>query len=142
MGVIHGGTVIEGAAQRIRRASGALGEADTGGGVVSWQNPEDVAIIVTRLVLDITTKATAACTLDAGPGATATTVSDTLIDGLDANAAAGVFDSIEDQGTNGKSTARLDENGGTTDYLTVSKKTGAAAGIVGSYHIFYILTDE
>ena len=142
MGVIHGGTVIEGAAQRIRRASGALGSADTGGGVVSWQNPEDVAIIVTRLVLDITTKSTAACTLDAGPGATATTVADTLIDGLDANAAAGVFDNIEDQGTNGKSTARLDEAGGTTDYLTVSKKTGAAAGIVGNYHIFYILTDD
>lgn len=141
MGVIHGGTVIEGAAERVRRASGSLAAVATGGGVFAWQNPEDVAIIVTRVILDVTTKTTGACTVDVGPGATATTVADELMDGLDVGTAAGVFDNIENQGTDGKSTARLAANGGAVDYVTGSEASGAIAGIVGTFHIFYILTD-
>lgn len=141
MGVIHGGTVIEGAAQRIRRVSVALSDDTGAGGMLGWQNPEDVAIIVTRLVLDITTEATGAAIANFGPAANATTSSDTLLDGVDIGAAAGVFDNIENQGTNGKSTARLDEAGGTTDYLTGSAESDPA-DLVGTAHIFYILTDD
>ncbi|MDD5220645.1 MAG: hypothetical protein PHV11_08770, partial [Candidatus Bipolaricaulis sp.] len=52
----------------------------TAGGVLSLANPEGAAIIVTRLILDITTDATGSGTVDAGIAATAATSSDTLID--------------------------------------------------------------
>lgn len=112
----------------------ALAAVTGGGGALSLANPEGADLIVTRLVLDITTKATAACTLDAGVGSGATTSYDNLIDGLDVNAAAGVFDNVEDQGTNGKSAVRWESDG----YLTVSEKTGAIAGLVGNAYIEYV----
>jgi hypothetical protein len=112
----------------------ALGALDAGGGVLAWANPESTSIIVTRLVLDITTKATGACTLDAGTTASsATTVVDTLIDGVDAGTAIGTFDNISDASTNGKSRQKL----ATGKWVTVSMKTGAAAGIVGFAYIHY-----
>lgn len=138
MTVISGGNVIAGAAERIRYAKVALGEATGAGGMLAWQNPEEVAIIVIRLVLDITTEATGAAIANFGPAANATTSSDTLIDGVDIGTAAGVFDNIEDQGTNGKSTARMDENGGTNDYLTGSGESDPA-DLVGTAHIYYII---
>lgn len=114
----------------------ALGAADTGGGVLSWQNPEAVSIIITRIVLDVTTAATAACTIDVGTTATnATTSVDNLIDGLDINAAAGVFDNITDKGTNGKARQKLAAG----KWVTGSKASGAAAGTVGSAYIHYSL---
>jgi len=102
--------------------------------VLSLLNPEGVDLIITRLVLDVTTVATAACTLDAGVAAAATTSNDTLIDGLDVNAATGVFGNIDDQGTNGQSVIRWESD----YYLTISMKTGAAAGLVGNGYIEYI----
>lgn len=140
MTVIHGGEVIAGGAQRIRRVSVALSDDTGNAGMLSWQNPEDVAIIVTRLILDITTEATGAATADFGSDGDGTGSSDTLIDGVDVGAAAGVFDNVGDAGTNG-GIVRLDEAGGTTDYIT---GTGNAdpADLVGTAHIFYILTDD
>lgn len=115
----------------------ALAALDTGGGVLAWQNSEEGAsIIVTRIILDITTKATAACTLDAGTTATsAATSSDNLIDGLDANAAIGTFDNLSNAGTNGKARQKLADG----KWVTISKATGAAAGIVGYAYIEYIV---
>ena len=89
------------------------------------------------MVLDVTTVATAACTLDVGIDGDGTGSSDILLDGLDVNAAAGVFDNIADKGTNGKERQRLDAKGGTTDYVTASKASGATAGLVGNAYIFY-----
>lgn len=113
--------------------SGSLAALDTGGGVVGIANPEDVDIIVTRVVLDVTTKTTAACTLDGGIAAAITTSSDNLIDGLDVNAATGVFGNIQNKAGNGKELQRWDSD----EFFTLSKKTGAAAGLVGSYFIEY-----
>ena len=115
----------------------ALAAADAAAGVLSWQNPESSAIVITRMVLDVTTAATAACTLDVGTDGDGTGSSDVLLDGLDVNAAAGVFDNIADKGTNGKECQRLDAKGGTTDYVTASKASGATAGLVGNAYIFY-----
>lgn len=112
----------------------ALAALDTGGGVLSLANPEGADIIVTRLILDVTTKTTAACTVDAGIAAAATTVSDNLIDGQDVNAATGVFGNIDDQGTNGQSVQKW----GSAEFLTVSMKTGAAAGLAGYAYVEYI----
>jgi hypothetical protein len=112
----------------------ALAALDTGGGVVSLANPEGADLIITRFLINVITVATAACTLDAGVAAAATTVSDSLIDGQDVNGATGVFDNFDDQGTNGQSCVLWPS----AQYLTVSKKTGAAAGLAGFAYIEYV----
>jgi len=121
----------------LKCARAALGAADAAGGILAWQNPETSAIIVVRIVFDVTTKSTAACTVDAGSAADGTTSADNLMDGIDVGTATGVFDNIDDKGTNGKSKRRLDAKGGTTDFITGSKATGAAAGLKGNAYIFY-----
>lgn len=113
----------------------ALAAVDTGGGVFSWQNPEDAAIIVERVVIDVTTASTGACTIDVGVTATsATTVVDNLLDGQSV-AAVATLDNIENQGTNGKSVGRLASG----KWVTASVASGASAGLVGSAYIHYIL---
>lgn len=113
----------------------ALADADTGGGVLSLANPEGVDVLITRLIINVTTVATAACTVDAGVAAAATTSADDLIDGLDVNGATGCFDNIDDQGTNGQSVLAWDSD----QYLTISMKTGAAAGLVGDAYVEYVV---
>jgi hypothetical protein len=110
----------------------ALGHADTAGGVLSLANPEGIDLIVTKLVIDVTTAATAACTVDAGIAANGTTSADNLIDGQDVNAASGAFGSPS--GSNGKS-AKFWKS---TEYLNISKASGAAAGLAGYAYIEYI----
>lgn len=102
------------------------------GGVLKLANPEGVALIVTRLILDITTASTGAATVDAGIAADATTGSDTLIDGLSV-ATAGVYDNVENQGTNGKAAVKWP----TTGYLQITASADTA-GMVGYAYIEYI----
>lgn len=111
----------------------ALAALDAAGGVLALANPEGADIIVKRIILDVTTKSTAACTVDAGIAANGTTSNDTLLDGLDVGTAAGVFDNIENQGTNGVGAKKWTS----AQYLTISKATGAAAGLVGNAYIEY-----
>ena len=115
----------------------ALVAADGAGGMLSWQNPETSAIVVTRVVIDRTTKTTAACTADSGSAANGTTSSDNLMDGVNMNAAEAIEDNEEDKGTNGKGRQRLDAKGGSTDFITGTTASGAAAGLVGNAYIFY-----
>lgn len=111
-----------------------LGVLDTAGGVVSWANPHNYSIIISRVEVDATTKSTAACTLDIGTTATtATTSSDNLLDGLDVGTAAGIFDSVTDKGTNGKTRQKIASG----KWVTASKASGAAAGLVGYIYIHY-----
>ena len=109
--------------------------ATTGaGGSAAVANPEGRTVYVTACILNITTKTTGACTLDAGIAANATTSADDLIDGLDANAAAGVFSNLLNPGSNGKA----GQPWAAGEYLTVSEKTGAIAGLVGEVIVKYI----
>lgn len=116
--------------------TGAQIHAGTGG-VVAWQNPEGVDIIVQKALLDLTTQSTGACTLDIGVTATsATTTSDTLLDGIDVNAATGLFDSSDpalDSGANAH--AQVVAAG---KWITVDEKTGDATGLVANLIVFYI----
>lgn len=106
------------------------------GGVISWVNPEPVAIIIARVLIDITTIATGACTFDIGTTTvSALTTSDNLIDGLDVNSATGLFDNITDKGTNGKSKQKLS----TAKWVTLDEKTGDATGLVGNLYITYLV---
>lgn len=117
--------------------TGAAIHAGTGG-VVAWQNPESSSILVLRAVLNLTTVATGACTLDIGVTATgATTTSDTLLDGIDANSAIGVFDSMDsllDSAANAH--AQLLASG---KWVTVDEKTGDATGLVAKLYIQYVV---
>jgi hypothetical protein len=118
----------------LKKATGNLAAVDTAGGVFSWANPETSEILVEHVALKVTTKTTAACTVDVGTTATnATTLSDNLIDGKDINAAAGTFSNLESGGTNGKAGQRLAAG----KWVTGSVASGASAGLVGTYEIYY-----
>lgn len=110
--------------------------SDSAGGVFAWQNHHSESVIVTRVVIDLTTKSSGAGTLDVGMTATsAATSADNLIDGLDVNAATGVFDNVENQGTNGTGAQKVASG----KWITASKATGNMAGIVGSAYLHYHL---
>ena len=115
----------------------ALAASDVAAGVLSWQNPEGSAIVVFRLVLDVTSAATGACTLNVGSDGAGTSSSDNLLDGVDVGTAVGLFDNMTNKGTNGKELQRLDAKGGSTDYITASMASGASAGLVGNAYIIY-----
>lgn len=108
-------------------------------GIQAWQNPEAVAIIIQRCLLDVTTVATGACTIDVGYTATsAATTSDTLLDGIDANAAIILADSMNaalDSGANA-----LAQKAAIGKWVTIDEKTGDATGMVATLYIQYILT--
>lgn len=146
MAIISGGTIINGARERLPSSESttnrgdvirkvALAALDTGGGVLAWQNPESGSIIITGFSVDVTTASTGACTVDFGTTATnATTSSDNLIDGASV-AAIAVLSNIDDKGTNGKSRQKL----ATGKWITGSMASGAAAGLVGYAYIRYFV---
>ena len=88
--------------------------------VHSIQNPYDsdclVAVVVNVATLDDTE------TVDVGVG-DGDASDDGLIDGLSV-AAAGVFNSFDDPGTNGNAFALLNKKGGTNDYLVWKASAG------------------
>lgn len=111
-----------------------LAAVDTAGGLFSWQNPEGVAIVVTGVILDVTTPATGACTVDLGTTATnGTTLSDNMLDGVDVHTAAGCFGTADGADANGKWQQHLAAG----KWVTGSKASGATAGIVGNAYIYY-----
>lgn len=112
-----------------------VGGTDTAGGVLAVANPVGATVTITEVILVVTTKATDACTVDIGPAANATTLNDTLIDGLDVNAAAGNFDNISDAGGSGG----RDVSWAASEYVTISTASGASAGLVGKLIINFIV---
>lgn len=96
------------------------------------------AAVIQRVFADITTVATGACTLDIGYTAvSATTGSDTLLDGIDVNGAVALFDSMDatlDSGANAHA-----QKAASGKWITVQEKTGDATGLVGNLYIQYIL---
>ena len=104
----------------------------------AWQNPESVAVLVHRVLVDVTHIAgTAGALLDIGTAANATTHSDNLIDGLDIQAATGLFDNITDKGSSGKTRQRMDEKNGSTDYITGQILVANASALTGNVYIYY-----
>lgn len=115
---------------------GATIRAGTGGVVAAFTAPADC--IIRRVIMDITTVSTAACTLDVGVTETsATTTSDTLLDGIDVNTANITADSMDaslDTGANAHA-QRLSS----AKWITIDEKTGDATGLVGKLYVEYIL---
>lgn len=111
------------------------GAAGSSGVFASWANPESGTILITRALLYISTQSTGASTIDIGTTPTsATTVSDTLIDGV-SGATAGVFDNLNDAGTNGKSRQTL----ATGKWVTLAEASGDVNGLVGKLVVEYIV---
>jgi len=124
---------------RVKVASGDLTAGAANAFAFAWQNPEPGKILVKRVMVDVTTAGgTATAVIDVGSAASATTHSDNLINGADLNAVA-LYDNIDDAGTNGKSKQKLDEKGGTTDYITGQILTEKADSLAGKYYIEYIV---
>lgn len=119
----------------VKVAKVPLANVDTGGGVFSWANDEGATVIVQRVVIDVTTIATGACTLDVGYTATsAVTKIDNLIDGIDIHVA-GAYDNIDDKGINGKSKQKVLSG----KWVTGSVASGTSAGLVGFAYIEYVV---
>jgi hypothetical protein len=121
----------------IKTAVVAVDGAAIRAAVVAWQNPEGATIIVLRAILNITTASTGASTIDVGVTATsATTSSDTLLDGVSGTPAA-VFDSMNaalDSGANAKA-----QSVASGKWITIDEVSGDTTGLVGSLVIQYVL---
>ncbi len=105
-----------------------------GGDAAGIANPEGEQVYITRVLVNVTTEATGAASMNVGVAAAATTTSDTIIDGADVGTAAAVFDSADetDSGTNGKA-GRL---WGSGQFVTATP-SATLAGLVGSIYIEY-----
>lgn len=102
----------------------------TAGGVFNVLNPTGETILVEEVIVDVTTEATGAATIDVGVGDGATS-NDALIDGLDVGTAAIIASNLTDPGTNGgikKATS--------AQYITATA-SATLAGLVGTYMIKY-----
>lgn len=118
-----------------RVAKMALNAVDTAGGALSWQNTTGRDVMVCGVLVNITTKSTAAGTLSIGQTPTnGTTSSANLIDTLDVGTAAGLFDNVTDKGTNGKSRQLVAAG----KWVTGSKASGALAGLVGNVYLLFV----
>lgn len=95
------------------------------------------ASIILRVIVDITAASTGASTLDVGYTAvSATTTSDTLLDGISGTPAA-VFDSMNaalDSGANAKA-----QKAASGKWITIAEASGDATGLVGNAYIEYVL---
>ena len=103
------------------------------GGVLKLLNPEGVDLLITRFMLDITTASAGAATVDAGVDDGGDVSSDNLIDGLNVNAAAGLFDNVDDQGSNGQSAVRWPAG----QYIVVTA-SATVAGLVGNAYVQWV----
>jgi hypothetical protein len=120
---------------KIAKVAFANGAADAF--AFAWQNPESNKILVTRVVLDVTTAATLAATLSIGSAADATTESTNLMLKAPINAIA-VIDNLIVATVGGGAAIKVDENGGTTAYVTGRIKDQASATTVANIYIEYI----
>jgi hypothetical protein len=100
-----------------------------------WSAP--AAAIILRLIVNITTASTGASTLDFGYTAvSATTSSDTLLDGISGTPAK-LFDSADASlDSQANTLAQLAASG---KWITVDEASGDATGLVGVAYIFYML---
>jgi hypothetical protein len=106
----------------------------TGGDALNLANPEGADLIITRFIINITTEATGAATVDAGVAATGTS-NDELLDGTDVGSAAILVDNLEEVVAG--AVAKAVVAWGSAEYLTVTP-SATLAGLVGTYHVEYV----
>jgi hypothetical protein len=105
----------------------------------AWENPHNKAIAAWA-ILDITTEATAAVTMDVGRVADAESTGDTMLDGADVGTAPATHCSIATATGNGTGLVHvIDAKGGANSFITGKILGNAATGMVGTYEIHYVL---
>ena len=99
------------------------------GSLLSWQNPYDVAGIVSVMFV-VTTAGTGTAGVDIGVG-TLGGSADNLLDAGRVDTNEKVRNPVDDQGTNGTAFQRMSAKGGTADYVTgkANDVDSTAAGI-------------
>ena len=125
----------------VKVVKGALASGAANAFAFTWENPEAVEIHVLQVVVDVTTAGgTGSSVLDVGPATTAAGTANTILDGADLNAAA-IYSSLS-AGVSGTSATenvhKLDENGGTTAFLTGKILVANASSLAGKYYIYYV----
>jgi len=121
-----------------KTVKGALTADVSGNFAFTWQNPESVAILVTRVIIDVTTAGgTGSSLLDVGVVANATSTAADIIDNLDLNADA-VTDHLLVGGAGAGGVHRVAANGGASDWITGKIIDKDASSLVGNYYIDYI----
>ena len=103
----------------------------------AWKNPEGEDIMVTDFILDVTTAATGAATMDIGVAANGTTGSDTLLDGVDVGTAAILASADVNGGTNGLGAVKMSS----TQYITADA-SASVAGLIGSFYVKYFVISK
>jgi hypothetical protein len=122
--------------KEIRVVNGALVSTNgQNGKIFGWQNTVvSGTILVHKILIYITTPATAAANINVGHNA-ADATSDDLIDGADLDGTAGdVKNSVKDAGTNGLGAVQVLDDEWITGY---EDNTADPADLVGEYYIFY-----
>lgn len=109
--------------------------ATTGGALFAWANPENVAIIIDRIEIDVATASSGAANGSFGVAANATTSSANLIDTYALASAAKVVNNIDDKGANGKSVQKM-----TTSQVLTGTGSATTVGLTGFVYIHYYLT--
>lgn len=130
-------TISDGTASRFIKTDvvAISGTALHAANLTIWTAP--ASAIILRVLLDITTQSTGASTIDIGyTAASATTSSDTLLDGV-SGAAAALFDSMNaalDSGANA-----LAQKAASGKWITADEASGDTTALVGNVYISYIL---
>ena len=126
----------------VKVVKGALAAGAADAFAFTWQNPETIAVLVQKVIIDIThAGGTATSVLDVGVAASATGTADTILDGVDLNAAAiTVNTDVASSGTNAdEKVHKVDENGGTNDWVTGKILVEKCDDLVGKYYIEYVV---
>jgi hypothetical protein len=138
-GVVTGATAINVPPDQsgVRVASGDLADGAAGTFAFTWQNPEAVAILVQRVIINVTTQATAAAEMDVDVVASATDTGTGIFDTLLLNSAVST-DHLLVAGAGAGGVHKMAAKGGGDDWVTGKVKTQSAADVVGKYYIEYI----
>ena len=127
-------------AQYMKVLTGSLASGNADAFAFAVQNPESAKILIHKVIIDITTVGgTGSSVLNVDVVGSATGTGDTIFDGIDLNAQAVLVNTnVSDSGTNGdEKVHKMDESGGTNDYITAKILVQNAASLVGKYYIFY-----
>ena len=139
LGIVDTGSSLANGLQRDQSSKynghwiqGSLADSDSAAGVLQERNTYGTVLLITRVLIYVSTVAAETCEIDVGVGTGASTNYNTLIDGLDVNAATGAFDNIKDKGSSGEEVHLW----GTSEYINAGVVGGgAASGLAGKYAI-------
>lgn len=106
------------------------------GGMLAWQNPEPVDILIVGAHLRIATVASAG-SISVGAAANGATSSANLIDTLSLTAA-GLFNNIDDKGASGKSRQVVNPAGGSASFVTGTAAGATFASFAGVVYLSYV----